>query len=320
MELSQSAPFDYPVLMIASADHVTGKVGLTLAVQLAKAGGPFAPITPVMTERGFGWYTVRLTSADTDTLGALALHITGVSADPFDSLDEIVSAASEALPAIPSSWKMLVPLSVVKSVLRIPMTDTTMDAQLLRLILAASSWVGKFTHHNFGTPTRRVEYHEGYGQCEIVLDGHLDDSDEANINPSETLDPLFSLKIDSRPWQGTPADWTSLVEGTDWERRDDTIRYLGAWGVWPFGTEFRFTYLDGYLVAPADLQQVVIELVINQYAVEKAISQTGGAGVTAEKLGDFSYSRDLHAIGAGGYNALSDLSRQTLMHYKRMIA
>lgn len=79
------------VLMVDSADHITGKTGLTLTITASKDGAAFASISPTVTERGNGWYEVALTTSHTDTLGDLALHITGTSADPSDPLFQVVA-------------------------------------------------------------------------------------------------------------------------------------------------------------------------------------------------------------------------------------
>lgn len=70
--------------MVDSTDHVTGKTGLTLTITASKDGAAFASISPTVTELANGWYKVALTSSHTDTVGDLALHITGTGADPSD--------------------------------------------------------------------------------------------------------------------------------------------------------------------------------------------------------------------------------------------
>jgi hypothetical protein len=72
------------VLMVGAADHITGLAGLTLTITASKDGAAFAGIAPSVTDRSNGWYAVALTAAHTDTLGDLALHITGAAADPVD--------------------------------------------------------------------------------------------------------------------------------------------------------------------------------------------------------------------------------------------
>jgi len=79
------------VLMVDSTDHVTGKTGLSLTITASKAGSAFASISPTVTERGSGWYSLALTTAHLDTLGDLALHITGTAADSADMLLEVVA-------------------------------------------------------------------------------------------------------------------------------------------------------------------------------------------------------------------------------------
>jgi len=78
------------VLMVDSTDHVTGKTGLTLTITASKNGAAFASISPTVNERGSGWYELQLTTAHTDTLGDLALHVTGTAADPTDTLSYVV--------------------------------------------------------------------------------------------------------------------------------------------------------------------------------------------------------------------------------------
>lgn len=84
------------VLMVDSTDHVTGKTGLTLTITASKDGGAFASISPTVTERGNGWYSLALTASHTDTLGDLALHITGAAADPADMVLLVEAGATDA--------------------------------------------------------------------------------------------------------------------------------------------------------------------------------------------------------------------------------
>jgi hypothetical protein len=77
--------------MTDSADHVTGKTGLTLTITASKDGAAFASISPTVTELSNGWYNLALTSSHTDTLGDLALHVTGAGADPTDLVMQVVA-------------------------------------------------------------------------------------------------------------------------------------------------------------------------------------------------------------------------------------
>lgn len=87
--LKQSTARNLMVFLTASSDHVTGLTGATLTITASKNGAAFAPITPTVTERGDGWYNLALTSAHTDTLGDLVLHITAASADPIDLREQV---------------------------------------------------------------------------------------------------------------------------------------------------------------------------------------------------------------------------------------
>jgi hypothetical protein len=83
-----SAP-NIMIFMTDSADHISGKTGLTLTITLSKNGGVFSAVTPTVTERGNGWYALALTNAHTDVNGDLALHITAAGADPTDVVYQI---------------------------------------------------------------------------------------------------------------------------------------------------------------------------------------------------------------------------------------
>lgn len=82
--LKQLTASNIMLFMVDSADHRTGKTGLTLSFSISKGGGPFSSVSPVVVERGNGWYSVALTAIMTDVLGDLALHVTAVGADPLD--------------------------------------------------------------------------------------------------------------------------------------------------------------------------------------------------------------------------------------------
>jgi len=92
----QSTAKNVMVLMVDSTDHVTGKTGLTLTITASKDGAAFASISPTVTERGNGWYSVALTASHTDTLGDLALHATAAGADPADMVLLVEAGATDA--------------------------------------------------------------------------------------------------------------------------------------------------------------------------------------------------------------------------------
>ncbi len=86
--LKQSTAVNITVLMVDSADHISGKTGLTLTIYATKAAGTPGAITPTVTQVDStnvpGIYKLALTSSHTDTLGELQLHITSTGADPTD--------------------------------------------------------------------------------------------------------------------------------------------------------------------------------------------------------------------------------------------
>lgn len=95
--LKQSTARNLTVLMVDSADHVTGKTGLTLTITASKNGAAFAAITPTVTELATGWYSLALTTTHTNTVGDLDLHITGTGADPTDVLMQVYANDFDAL-------------------------------------------------------------------------------------------------------------------------------------------------------------------------------------------------------------------------------
>jgi hypothetical protein len=95
-QVEQGAARNVMVFMVDSADHITGKTGLTLTITISKDGAAFASATPTVTARGDGWYSLALTASHTDTLGDLAVHVTATGADPSDlALQVVRSLAGE---------------------------------------------------------------------------------------------------------------------------------------------------------------------------------------------------------------------------------
>lgn len=79
------------VLLVSASDHVTGLAGATPSVQVSKNGGAFTAISPVVTERSFGWYSIALESGHTNVLGDLVVHVSAAGADPADPSLEVVA-------------------------------------------------------------------------------------------------------------------------------------------------------------------------------------------------------------------------------------
>lgn len=106
--LKQSTAYTRMFLMVDSADHFTGKTGLTVTVTLSKAGGSFASAGGTVTEVSSGWYKIALTTTDTNTLGDLAYHCTATGADATDFADQVIAldladAVRAGLTALPNA-------------------------------------------------------------------------------------------------------------------------------------------------------------------------------------------------------------------------
>lgn len=76
--------------MADSADHITGKTGLSPTVVLSKNGAAFGSPSGAVTEIANGWYKVAGNATDNATNGPLALHASATGADPDDRLFMVV--------------------------------------------------------------------------------------------------------------------------------------------------------------------------------------------------------------------------------------
>jgi hypothetical protein len=78
--------------LTSSSDHITGKTGLgsTPTVTISKNSGAFAGAGGSSEEVGNGWYVYAPLTAETNTDGPLALHITGTGADPADVACQVI--------------------------------------------------------------------------------------------------------------------------------------------------------------------------------------------------------------------------------------
>jgi hypothetical protein len=85
---------DHPIMffMADSADHLTGKTGLTPIVTLSKNGGSFGAAVGTVAEVGNGWYKLAGNATDRNTLGTLVLHAESAGADTFDMDIEILAS------------------------------------------------------------------------------------------------------------------------------------------------------------------------------------------------------------------------------------
>jgi len=62
----------------ASYTEVAG-LGAGFNLFISKDGGPFAPSTGVKAEIGDGWYSYESTAAEADTVGPVAIYVTGLN-------------------------------------------------------------------------------------------------------------------------------------------------------------------------------------------------------------------------------------------------
>lgn len=83
----------YPIVffMADSADHVTGKTGLTPTVTISKNGGAFGAASGAVAEIANGFYSLAGNATDRNTLGTLAIHASASGADPADIVVQIVN-------------------------------------------------------------------------------------------------------------------------------------------------------------------------------------------------------------------------------------
>lgn len=206
---------------------------------------------------------------------------------------------------------MIVTPAEVKHVLGIEIGDTSEDANLTRLIEAATTWLEGETHRRFQEPAATKEYHRGKDERELYLFGHLDTTSQTAID---------SLRVFRRSMWTADRTWEELTEDEDWERRDQTLISLGPYSVWSRHDEIRVDYMDGWVSAPQDIREVIIEWVVGQYVADAATAG-GTAGITSEHIGDYSYTVDLGAVTkAGGSGNLSADSLSTVNRYQRKFA
>lgn len=214
---------------------------------------------------------------------------------------------------------MIVELAQVKALLGIELDDETEDTHLTQLILAATEWLQGETKRRFDTPIDVIEFREGNGNRKLYLRGHIDRSAPP---VGESAEPGNSLTVSIRAIGDVGEDWEMLNENEHYEVRGNVL-YGSGWcgGQWDRSYEYQLEYLSGYWVAPEDIQQIVLELVIGQYNADIA-NAAGTAGVTSEKLGDYSYTVDLGAAAGSSVGissgSLSGNAWRTIERYRRV--
>lgn len=169
------------VFLADSADHITGKTGLTLTITASKDGAAFASVTPTVTERGNGWYNLALTSSHTDTLGDFAVHITGAGADPCDfklpvEVERTGAVASMAAGVISAATFAANALDAVWSTAARVLTAGT------NIVLAKGTGVTGFNDIAAGAAMTLTS-----GERTSIADAHLDRADaiEVGLTPRQ---------------------------------------------------------------------------------------------------------------------------------------
>lgn len=89
--LKDSTAYPIVFLMVDSADHQTGKTGLTPTLTASKNGGAFGAVSGAVSELSSGWYSWAGHATDRNTLGPLAIHVTGTGADVVDFTVDITT-------------------------------------------------------------------------------------------------------------------------------------------------------------------------------------------------------------------------------------
>lgn len=87
---STAAEDELLIQFLDSADHLTGKTGLTPTLQIRKTNGSFASPAGAVTEVGKGWYRIAPNATDNNTVGPLLIEGTASGADPAGSTYEVV--------------------------------------------------------------------------------------------------------------------------------------------------------------------------------------------------------------------------------------
>ena len=98
-ELKQSTAATIMILMVDATDDETAETGKTLTVYLSKNGGAFATSTNSAAEvsgGSRGWYSLALTTTETNTLGELVVEAEAAGCDIWRTVYSVVVATPDA--------------------------------------------------------------------------------------------------------------------------------------------------------------------------------------------------------------------------------
>jgi len=144
---------DIFVQMVSASDYVTPETGLTLTVEIVKAGGSaYAAIAGTASEIGNGTYKISLAQSDLDTVGSAMLKITDETSG--------ATAAPQYVPIEVVDWTDWV-YNVDSTG-----TETITAAKAIEAILAAVG--GKAQVTDVDADTKRVEFFGRDGTTTIL--------------------------------------------------------------------------------------------------------------------------------------------------------
>lgn len=156
------------VLVDAAGVEVTG-LGGGFTVTLSKNGGAFGASAGSKAEIGSGWYRYTPTAAETNTVGPLALAITGAGALQQNLLFDV-----EAAPAVPSTVTagVYTTLAAVKALLPQNNFGTTLDPTLNAMIVDASRMIDAHLGRepgSFAVADLSTRYFDGNGKQQLFI-------------------------------------------------------------------------------------------------------------------------------------------------------
>lgn len=203
-ELKQSTAANVMVWMADSADHLTGKTGLTLTITASKDGAAFGSITPTVTERGSGWYNLALTSSHTDTLGDLVLHITSSGADATDLYARVIAwdkadAVSGGLSRLDATVGSRATQTSVDTI------DDFVDTEVAAILAAVDTEVGAIKAKTDNLPSDPADAsdiaasHASLASTLATIAGYIDTEVAAILAAVDTEVGAIKAKTDNLP-------------------------------------------------------------------------------------------------------------------------
>lgn len=239
----------------------------------------------------------------------------------------------------------LTTLSNVKTVLGI--TGSAQDTLLNLLIAQASTIINNYCGRTLEQTTGIIEYLSGNGYPDLSLRFRpVTAITEVRMDPNGVWGQGTGFAADTVLTAGT--DYVLVLDGDSqkdgrfsncgllrrlgadsgasngWPSWNSTRGYLsnvgrigGSWT--PGEGNVKVTYTGGYATIPADLDAAAVELV----AWQKRNMPLGGAALSNESLGDYSYTIAASAAGASAENALASAGemgsiRQILARYREL--